>query len=79
MPHEYRYRIRYADFIVSDAGADDTVNAMDKIKRFANDPFRNVGGSANLETTLASLNAAVFARVQPAPAAAAPAQLTGAR
>jgi type I restriction enzyme R subunit len=43
--------IRYADFVVSDAGADDTVNAMDKIKRFKKEPFPRILVSVNMLDT----------------------------
>ena len=43
--------IRYADFVVSDAGADDTGNAMDKIKRFKKEPFPRILVSVNMLDT----------------------------
>ena len=43
--------IRYADFVVSDSGADDTVNAMDKIKRFKKEPFPRILVSVNMLDT----------------------------
>ena len=43
--------MRYADFVVSDAGADDTVNAMDKIKRFKKEPYPRILVSVNMLDT----------------------------
>ncbi len=43
--------IRYADFVVSDAGPDDTVHAMDKIKRFKKEPFPRILVSVNMLDT----------------------------
>ena len=43
--------IRYADFVVSEAGADDTFNAMDKIKRFRKEPFPRILVSVNMLDT----------------------------
>ena len=43
--------IRYADFVVSDTGADDTANAMDKIKRFKKEPFPRILVSVNMLDT----------------------------
>ncbi len=43
--------IRYADFVVSETGADDTVNAMDKIKRFKKEPFPRILVSVNMLDT----------------------------
>lgn len=42
---------RYADFVVSDSGADDTTNASDKIKRFKNEPFPAILVSVNMLDT----------------------------
>ncbi len=43
--------IRYADFVVSDTGADDTANAMDKIKRFKKEPYPRILVSVNMLDT----------------------------
>jgi type I restriction enzyme R subunit len=43
--------IRYADFVVSDSGADDTANAMHKIKRFKKEPFPRIMVSVNMLDT----------------------------
>jgi type I restriction enzyme R subunit len=43
--------IRYADFVVSDTGTDDTTNAMDKIKRFKKEPFPRILVSVNMLDT----------------------------
>ncbi|MBV9508855.1 MAG: DEAD/DEAH box helicase family protein [Caulobacteraceae bacterium] len=43
--------IRYADFVVSDTGADDTANAMDKIKRFKKEKFPQILVSVNMLDT----------------------------
>ena len=43
--------MRYADFVVSDAGGDDTVNAMDKIKRFKKEPYPRILVSVNMLDT----------------------------
>jgi type I restriction enzyme, R subunit len=42
---------RYADFVVSGQGPDDTVDANDKIKRFKNEPFPNILVSVNMLDT----------------------------
>lgn len=43
--------IRYADFVVSDAGADDTANASEKIDRFKKEPFPKILVSVNMLDT----------------------------
>ncbi len=43
--------IRYADYVVSDAGADDTMDAMATIKRFKKEPFPRILVSVNMLDT----------------------------
>ncbi len=43
--------IRFADFVVSDAGADNTANAHDKITRFKKEPFPQILVSVNMLDT----------------------------
>ena len=43
--------IRYADYVVSDTGADDTTDAMAKIKRFKKEPFPRILVSVNMLDT----------------------------
>ncbi len=43
--------IRYADFVVSDSGADDTVNPLDKIRRFKKEDFPRILVSVNMLDT----------------------------
>jgi type I restriction enzyme R subunit len=43
--------VRYADFVVSGMGADDTVDGMTKIKRFKKEPFPQILVSVNMLDT----------------------------
>ena len=43
--------VRYADFVVSDSGADDTVDAYTKIKRFKDEEFPKILVSVNMLDT----------------------------
>ena len=43
--------VRYADFVVSDTGVDDTTDAMGKIKRFKKEPFPRILVSVNMLDT----------------------------
>jgi type I restriction enzyme, R subunit len=43
--------IRYADFVVSDTGKDDTTDAMAKIKRFKKEPYPRILVSVNMLDT----------------------------
>jgi type I restriction enzyme R subunit len=43
--------VPYADYVVSDAGPDDTADAMDKIKRFKKEPFPRILVSVNMLDT----------------------------
>jgi hypothetical protein len=43
--------VRYADFVVSDSGADDTIDAYTKIKRFKNEEYPKILVSVNMLDT----------------------------